>query len=103
MYRPGQMQCLSFGNGKPLQLGKVGAILLDDPDAYHVLSQMRSDGRDLRINPWVAQTNMMIGYHYFPTLESVAQGPDRLAVLQHTPVFTAYPDCRKITIQNPVR
>ena len=27
MYRPGQMQCLSFGNTKPLQLGKVGCIL----------------------------------------------------------------------------
>jgi dTDP-4-amino-4,6-dideoxygalactose transaminase len=38
MYRPRQMQCLSFGYGKPLQLGKVGAILLDDESAYHTLS-----------------------------------------------------------------
>ena len=33
MYRSGQMQCLSFGNTKPLQLGRVGAILLDDEEA----------------------------------------------------------------------
>jgi len=34
MYRPGQMQCLSFGHNKPLQIGHGGAILLDDKEAY---------------------------------------------------------------------
>ena len=37
MYRPGQFQCLSFGWTKPLQLGRVGAILTNDVDAYRLL------------------------------------------------------------------
>ena len=48
MYRPGQLQCLSFGNGKPLQIGRGGAILTDDVEIYDQLSMMRYDGRDLR-------------------------------------------------------
>ena len=98
MYRPGQMQCLSFGNTKPLQLGKVGCILLDDPIAYEKLSMMRSDGRDLRITPWIDQTNMEIGYHYFPTLESVSLGLKLLDSIDKVPEFVGYPDCRKINI-----
>ena len=98
MYRPGQMQCLSFGNGKPLQLGKVGCVLLDDEKAYRTLSMMRSDGRDLRMAPWISQSQMNVGYHYFPTLESCAKGLELLPALNHSPVFVAYPDCRQIEI-----
>jgi len=98
MYRPGQMQCLSFGNTKPLQLGKVGCILLDDKDAYRRISMMRSDGRDLRIKPWIDQDHMEVGYHYFPTLESVAQGLKILDTIDKVPVWIEYPDCRKINI-----
>jgi dTDP-4-amino-4,6-dideoxygalactose transaminase len=98
MYRPGQMQCLSFGNGKPMQLGKVGCILLDDYQAYRELSMMRSDGRDLRIKPWINQTEMSVGYHYFPTLESVARGLDLLPTVNVTPVHVEYPDLRNIKI-----
>ena len=47
MYEKGQIKCVSFGNSKPLHIGKVGAILLDDIDLYKKLSMMRSDGRDL--------------------------------------------------------
>ena len=36
MYREGQMQCVSFGHGKPLSVGRGGAILLDDPAAYEI-------------------------------------------------------------------
>jgi dTDP-4-amino-4,6-dideoxygalactose transaminase len=103
MYRPGQMQCLSFGNGKPMQLGKVGCILTDDAEAYRVISMMRSDGRDLRINPWINQTQMQVGYHYFPTLESVAQGLEQLATLDKVPTRVDYPDCRKINIVGSAR
>ena len=39
MYRPGAMQCLSFGWTKPLQLGKGGAILLDKEWEYQELSK----------------------------------------------------------------
>jgi dTDP-4-amino-4,6-dideoxygalactose transaminase len=68
MYRPGAMQCLSFGWTKPLQLGNVGAILLDDQKAYRIMSRWRSDGRDLHI-PWETETELVLGYHYCPTLE----------------------------------
>ena len=72
MYRPGQMQCLSFGWTKPLQLGKVGAILLDDECAYKKFSRQRSDGRDLNI-PWKTETNLKLGWHYCPTLEQIGR------------------------------
>lgn len=98
MYRAGQMQCLSFGNTKPLQLGRVGAVILDDKDAYERISMMRSDGRDLRISPWVNQSVMNVGYHYFPTLELCKLGSELLPTINKAPEFVAYPDCRRITI-----
>ena len=33
MYRSGAIQCISFGYSKPLQLGRGGAVLLDDARA----------------------------------------------------------------------
>lgn len=99
MYRNGQMQCLSFGNTKPLQLGRAGAILLDDLDAYHVLSAMRSDGRDLRIHPWISQKEFNLGFHYCPTLELCQQGLDLLYTVDQKPKFVSYNDCRNINIK----
>jgi len=46
MYMPGQMQCISFtGQFKHLKLGKGGAILLDNEDAYNWLIRARNSGR----------------------------------------------------------
>ena len=100
MYRPGQMQCLSFGWSKPMQLGKGGVILLDDADAYAVISQQRADGRDLRIPHWPDQKEFQVGWHYCPTLELCAQGIEKLAL--HTPQNqqTTYPDLRTIFIKS---
>lgn len=98
MYRPGQMQCLSFGISKPIHLGKVGAILLDDLSAYQTLSRMRSDGRDLRIKPWQEQKSFSIGYHYCPTLEDCERGIQALSTFQGACQTVAYPDCRQIII-----
>lgn len=99
MYRPGQVQCLSFGHSKPLEAGKCGAILLDDVQAYHQMSQMRSDGRDLRVTPWQDQPVFAPGWHYCPTLETVAVFRDRLRVARPQCQTVAYPDCRKISIR----
>jgi dTDP-4-amino-4,6-dideoxygalactose transaminase len=96
MYRPGQIQCLSFGHGKPLELGKAGAILLDDPVAYKELSMMRSDGRDLTIRPWQAQTRIKQGYHYCPTLETCELGLTKLSQVNEEPKPYSYPDLRTI-------
>jgi dTDP-4-amino-4,6-dideoxygalactose transaminase len=103
MYRPGSMQCLSFGYDKPLHIGRGGAILLDDRKAYEDMIRMRYDGRDLSIIPWQDQREFRVGYHYKPTPEEAMQG---LALLQGLredcpkPKQVHYPDLRQITIKH---
>jgi len=96
MYREGQVQCLSFGHGKPLQLGKGGAILTDDAELYEWASRARSDGRDLRIVPWQQQEQFEQGYHYCPTLELCEQGIAKLPLVNTDTQYFQYPDLRKI-------
>lgn len=98
MYRPGQMQCLSFGWSKPLRLGQGGAILLDDEEAYNTLSAWRSDGRNLRVSPWENQEIFSTGFHYCPTLELCEEGSIQLPLFVPQSQKVEYPDCRKITI-----
>lgn len=103
MYRPGQMQCLSFGFSKPLDVNRGGAILLDDEKAWRALSQMRSDGRDLRISPWERQAVMQLGFHYRPTIEEARRAHAALEVYQQNPQpprAVNYPDCRNIFIES---
>jgi dTDP-4-amino-4,6-dideoxygalactose transaminase len=97
MYRSGAMQCLSFGWTKPLQLGKVGAILLDDYEAYRKFSRQRSDGRDLNI-PWETETELILGYHYCPTLELCVTGIELLPNVEPKSQPGIYPDCRNIKL-----
>lgn len=103
MYRPGMMQCLSFGNGKPLHIGRGGAILLDDKQAYDTIIRVRYDGRDLNTLPWHTQQVFKVGYHYKPTIEEAELG---IALLEgvkenpRAPKFIEYPDLRTITIQD---
>ena len=99
MYRPGMMQCLSFGHDKPLPVGRGGAILLDDEVAYQELLCMRYDGRDLTTSPWVSQQTFKIGYHYRPTIEEAEQGSELLKHYNSQPPREVeYPDCRQIRI-----
>ena len=98
MYRPDQMQCLSFGWSKPLHLGRVGAILLDDVQAYDTMSRWRSDGRDLHITPWDKQQEFGLGFHYSPTLELCALGSKLLPTITPQNQQIDYPDCRNIQI-----
>ncbi len=100
MYRPGQLQCLSFGNSKPMQLGRVGAVLTDDENAYDWISRARSDGRDLRTVPWQSVTQYNIGYHYCPTLEDCEKGTHMLDNILHEITYQNYPDLREIHITN---
>jgi dTDP-4-amino-4,6-dideoxygalactose transaminase len=103
MYRPGMMQCLSFGYTKPLHIGRGGAILLDDKEAYEEIIRMRYDGRDLNTRPWESQQVFKVGYHYKPTPEEAIQG---LALLEGikfdkpAPQYVEYPDLRKISIMD---
>ena len=101
MYQSGKMQCLSFGYDKPLQIGRGGAILLDDRKAYDKIIRMRYDGRDLTVSPWIDQKKFVVGYHYKPTIEEAVLGSKLLKKLKKDcpPVKTvAYPDLRTIKI-----
>jgi hypothetical protein len=98
MYRPDNIQCLSFGHGKPLEIGRGGAILLDDEYAYEALIKQRYDGRDLSISPWQKQKVFEIGYHYKPTPEEAVIGLKKLATVDPEPKYYEYPDLSKITI-----
>ena len=100
MYRRGQKQCLSFGNTKPLQLGRCGAILLDNIEEYRTLSRMRSDGRDLHQDPW-QNYPISQGYHYCPTLEICAEGIEKLPLIDERPKYHRYPDTRNLTWDPP--
>ena len=99
LYRPGQMQCVSFGHDKPLSIGHGGAILLDDAEAYRTLIRQRYDGRDLSISPWESQKLFEVGYHYRPTIEDAARGLELLPTLDQTPKYKEYPDLREIIIK----
>jgi dTDP-4-amino-4,6-dideoxygalactose transaminase len=96
MYKPGQMQCLSFGHGKPLSIGRAGAILTDSYAQYRALSMMRSDGRDLLISPWERQQTFGEGYHYCPTLETCRLGIEKLHTVDQEPKYHQYPDLRTV-------
>lgn len=101
MYRPGAIQCVSFGHDKPLHIGRGGAIILDDETAYKALIRMRYDGRDLNIQPWITQREFRVGYHYKPTPEEAMQGLALLEGLkEHCPEtrWVDYPDLRTIYI-----
>ena len=98
MYRAGQMQCLSFGHNKPLQIGHGGAIILDNKEAYGILLRQRYDGRDLSIAPWEVQGTFMVGYHYRPAIEDAEIGLEKLLAVNELPKYHSYPDLRNITI-----
>lgn len=97
MYRTGQMQCLSFGYGKPLQLGRCGAILLDDVEQYDILSHWRSDGRDLRCQDWTQQLSFGPGYHYLPDPRICERGLTELHHVRPQIQEVSYPDLRSLT------
>ena len=98
MYRTGQIQCLSFGYSKPLQIGRGGAILLDDDKAYQTMLEQRYDGRDLTISPWQKQQAFRVGYHYRPTPEEAERGLELLPTIDELPKYHPYPDLREIWI-----
>jgi hypothetical protein len=102
MYRNGQVQCISFGRTKPLELGRGGCILTDNRELYDAASRMRTDGRDVfKHRPWIKQGTFEIGYHYYMKPEDCVAGLNLLRNKQFTeqlPEFYNYPDCRELTI-----
>ena len=99
MYKRGQFQCVSFGRTKPLEIGRGGAILTDDKDAYDALKRMSYDGRDLSISPWEKQQSFNVGYHYMMRPEECIDGLNKLnnGEIFHSSKYS-YPDLSTINI-----
>ena len=98
MYRPGMLQCLSFGYDKPLSIGRGGAVLTDDVEVYDTLKRQCYDGRDLTVSPWENQKIFRVGYHYRPTIEEAAQALELLPAVDQEPKSKQYPNLREIII-----
>jgi len=104
MYRKGQLQCLSFGNGKPLDNKRGGAILCGTKQEYYVLKQMSCDGRDTKkYKKWIDQKKFSLGFHYNMPFEHAEQCNKLLEEYKkkenYLPHIVEYPDCRSITIK----
>jgi len=78
MYVPGSIQCLSFQTSKRLNIGKGGAILLDDYEMYKKLNRMRRDGRETHTTTIheMAQgwDTIILGYHMNMSPDEAAKG-----------------------------
>lgn len=101
MYRAGQLQCLSFGHSKRLEIGHGGAILTNNERDAKTLRKMSYDGRDLAIAPWQDQKTFRVGYHYKPSIEDCEKGMYMLANNQlktKQSQLVKYPDLTKIKI-----
>ena len=101
MYRASQLQCLSFGHSKRLEIGHGGAILTNNEEDATTLRRMAYDGRDLSITPWQKQQTFNVGYHYKPSIEDCEKG---LYMLANNKLKTKesqqvkYPDLTEIEI-----
>ena len=98
MYKPGQIQCLSFGHDKPLTIGRGGAILLDDYELYKKLKLMCYDGRDLSVSPWDKQEHFELGYHYKPVPEEALRALQLLGSHDQMPKMKQYPNLKNVKI-----
>jgi dTDP-4-amino-4,6-dideoxygalactose transaminase len=99
MYRNNQLQCLSFGHGKRLEIGHGGAILTNKQHEYTALKQMAYDGRDLSISPWQDQPVFKLGFHYNMRLEDAARGMWLMGngtLKSKESQLVKYPDCSKL-------
>lgn len=81
MYRPGQMQCLSFHIKKHLKLGKGGMILTDDEEAVKWLKKARYEGRTAGYQ-YHNDDVEFLGWNMYMTPQQAAHG---LALMQNFP------------------
>lgn len=101
MYRAGQLQCVSFGPSKTLEIGHGGAILTSKKFEYDALRRMAYDGRDLSVKPWQEQKDWKLGFHYGMRLEDAQRGIRMLAqgdLRSPETQRVEYPDCSKLNI-----
>lgn len=65
--------CISFQKQKHLSLGRGGMILLDNAESKTLLEKMAYDGRSRNFK-WADQDIDTLGYHYYMTPETAADG-----------------------------
>lgn len=80
MFRPGQMQCVSFHWSKILGLSQGGAILHDDPAADEWLQRATFDGRKHGV-PVVEDVIQSPSWHAYLSPEVAAHGLMKLSLL----------------------
>lgn len=80
MFRPDQMQCVSFHWSKTLGLSQGGAILHDCPIADAWLRRARFDGRAEGVNPKADQV-LYPSWHAYLSPEIAAHGLMKLSLL----------------------
>lgn len=105
MYRRGQMQCVSFtGPYKHLKLGKGGAILTDNEEAYKWLKKARFSGR--AECSYHYDDFQMLGWNFYMLPEIAAKGVrdmqqfyDLMGKPKNMPdISLPYPDLSKFKI-----
>lgn len=79
MYVPNTLTCLSFHFKKHIPIGKGGAILTDDKEAYEWLKKMRYEGRNEK-SYWSDDINL-VGWNMYMTPSEAATG---LCLMQNT-------------------
>lgn len=92
MYRPGQIQCISFNARKHLKLSTGGAILTDDYDMYQWAKKMRFSGRN-EVD-YLTDTITEVGYRMYLIPEVAAHGLKLLAAMPdwNDDITIRYPD-----------
>jgi dTDP-4-amino-4,6-dideoxygalactose transaminase len=93
MYIPGALMCLSFtGPYKTLKLGKGGAILTDNEEAYKWLKRARFSGRNEC--SYLEDTFDMLGWNFYMMPEIAARGLQLMdgMPLHNEPISHRYPD-----------
>lgn len=92
---------LSFQYQKHLSLGRGGMILTDNEEAAIQLKKMSYDGRLPGI-PWREQNIDTMGYHYYMTPETAAEGlrklPEAIATAPRLWTSDDYPDLTNMKI-----
>ena len=103
MYISGSIMCLSFHQKKRLNIGKGGAILLDDKKAYEVLKKLCYDGRTRYLNSVDevhSDSDIICGFHMNMSPDEASKGILLLNQIHNTPkkfgTWKDYPDLRKL-------
>lgn len=100
-YIPKTFMGISFQYQKHLSLGRGGALLLDDEEAYFQIKKMSYDGR-IPNTPWRDQDIDTFGLHYYMTPETAQNGVNKFQEAIETPprqwVVSDWPDLTKMKI-----